>query len=112
MLVHFSRGVIRQEDETMRAFWAEWDADLKMFVKGRGFVQPAEGYEVVTSELVTSFDLPGIGSEDVEFLIERLLEGGYLAKPGAVGKGDAILFMLVNEALHELDKLLDEESVD
>ncbi len=112
MLVHVLRGVIRKEDQKNRAFWAEWDAGKKMFAESMGFVQAPEDCEVVASEMVTSIDLPGIGREDAEFLIERLLEGGYLDKPGAVGKGDAILFMLVNEALHELDKLADKEHLD
>ncbi|MBI5250285.1 MAG: hypothetical protein HY912_12390 [Desulfomonile tiedjei] len=107
MLVRFWRGIIRKTSKEIRAFWAESDFGITVFIQGGEFVQSGEPYEIAAGELMTSLELPGLEREDIEFLIQRILEGGYLEKPGVKGKGDAILYMLVNEALHTLTKLSD-----
>ena len=107
MRISFFRGLIQREQVEFRAFWAESDSGATYLLQGKELLQVDMG-RIVTSRLITSVELPGLDREDVEFLIQRILEGGYLEKPGVAGKGDAVLFMLVNEALHELARAQDE----
>jgi hypothetical protein len=108
MRISFFSGLIRKEQEEFRSFWAESDSGATYLLQGKELVQGVDICRIVTSQLITSLELPGLDREDVEFFIQRILEGGYLEKPGVAGKGDAILFMLVNEALHELARVQDE----
>ncbi len=55
---------------------------------------------------MTTLDLPGLDREGVEVITGNILKGGYLDMPGVKGKGEAVLFMLVNEALHGWPKSL------
>ncbi len=57
------------------------------------------------SEPVTWVELPGLDRESLEFLLDIILKGGYLARPGVRGKGEAVIFMVVNEALHTMDQV-------
>jgi len=109
MLVRFFRGVIRKQGKEFQSFWAESNFGHRISIGARAFIEAGQAYEIVSGDNVASLELPGIAREDVEFLIQRILEGNYLEKPGAAGKGDAVLFMLVNEALNELAKLAAEE---
>ncbi len=109
MLVRFSRGVIKKEGKEFQAFWAESDFGLRISLGASAFIEVGQAYEIVTGENVACLELPDIGREDIEFLIQRILEGNYLEKPGAAGNSDAVLFMLVNEALNELARLAAEE---
>ncbi len=108
MRIHFYRGLIQRERHEFSAFWAEYDAGATYLLQDEKLIRGADIFRAVSKELITSFELPGLGLEDIEFLIERILEGGYLEKPGVTGKGDAVLFLLVNEALHELARAVDE----
>jgi hypothetical protein len=62
---------------------------------------PREG--VVSADYVTTVDLAGLDRPDVELVARAILLGGYLDRPNVKGKGDAVLFMLANEALRALD---------
>ncbi len=108
MRISFFSGLIRKEQEEFSAFWAASDSGATYLLQGKELVQ-VDICRIVKPQFITSLELPGLGREEVEFLIQRILEGGYLEKPGVAGKGDAVLFMLVNEALHELARVEDEE---
>jgi hypothetical protein len=110
MRISFFSGLLQKEQEEFSAFWAESDSGATYLLQGKELIQGVGICRIVTSQLITSLELPGLGREDVEFLIQRILGGGYLEKPGVAGKGDAVLFMLVNEALHELARVEDEET--
>jgi hypothetical protein len=109
MRIRFFSGLIEKDREEFKTFWAESDLGSTYLLLGKKLIQGVDIWRIVTSQLITSFELPGLGTEDIEFLIQRILEGGYLEKPGVAGKGDAVLFMLVNEALHELARMVNEE---
>lgn len=110
MRIRFFSGLVEKDQKEFRTFWAESDAGHMYLLHGKELIQGVSICRVLTSRLITSFELPGLGSEDVEFLIRRILEGRFLEKPGVAGKEDAVLFMLVNEALHELARVADEET--
>jgi hypothetical protein len=112
MWVSFLRGVIRKGSAEFRAFWAESEFGLRVRIQGESQAQSGENFEVVSGDRITSFELPGIEQGDAEFLIHKILEGHYLEKPGVAGKGDAVLYMLINEALHELERIGDQEKLD
>ena len=57
------------------------------------------------SEVVAVIDFDGVDQASVEILTQAVLMGKYLNKPGVKDKGDAVLFVVVNEALRELDKI-------
>ena len=61
-------------------------------------------------EPVTTLDLPGLDREGVEVITGNILKGGYLDMPGVKGKGEAVLFILVNEAIHELAEIAKDEN--
>lgn len=74
-------------------------------VDGSQGVQPVAPGRVTISGPVTLLDLPGLDRESLEFFLDVILEGGYLARPGVSGNGEAIIFVVVNEALHVLDEV-------
>jgi hypothetical protein len=109
MWVRFKSGTIRKGGEELQAFWAESNLGSKIKIANQPLSQMSDAFEILSEECVTSFELPGIRNDDAEFLIDRILDGNYLEKPGTKGKGDAVLYMLVNEALHELARIGDED---
>lgn len=60
--------------------------------------------KVVGAQRVATVDLPGLDDETREMLVQRILLGGYLAKPGITDKEDAVLFVMLNEALQNLEE--------
>jgi hypothetical protein len=60
---------------------------------------PAQAVEV---DFITDLDLAGVDREGLVTLVGNILTGGYLDKPGVKGKGEAVLYILVNEALQAL----------
>jgi len=59
--------------------------------------------QALGSELITTLDLTGLDTEGALLIVRAILTGGYLDRPGVKHKGDAVLFVLVNEALHALE---------
>ena len=57
----------------------------------------------MTDHIITSLDLTGLDEDSTRTIVRNILQGDYLEKPGVRGKGDAVLFMLVNEAIHVLE---------
>jgi len=58
--------------------------------------------QAIESEFITELDLTGVDREGLVTMVENILTGGYLDKPGVKGKGEAVLYILVNEALQAL----------
>lgn len=61
--------------------------------------------DALSAESITSFELPGLDQEGMEVIVTNILTRGYLKKPGVKHKGDAVLFILVNEAIHALSEV-------
>jgi hypothetical protein len=57
-----------------------------------------------TSQLICSIDLPDIPTEELNAILVAALRGGLLDNPAFYGKGESLLFAIVNEALHQLEE--------
>ena len=107
MMVTFYKGTLRPETGAEVAVsWAETDFGVTALVSGSDELVHEPKLEQVTDvEPVTTLDLSGLDREGVEVVIDNILKGGYLDMPGVKGKGEAVLFILVNEALHRLAEI-------
>ncbi|MBI4962789.1 MAG: hypothetical protein HY913_05875 [Desulfomonile tiedjei] len=65
-----------------------------------------------TPEPIVTVDLAGLDRNSAETIVDLILQSGLLGKPGVKHKGDAVLFMLTNEALHALAQVMREEEAD
>jgi hypothetical protein len=114
MKIELFKGHIQDASGTEREAWC---ARSDFGVRAVCFDEPAEvriaeQARVAASDHITSLELPGLNREDLEFLLDVILQGGYLARPGVRDSGEAVLFMVVNEALHALDRVAAWESED
>lgn len=70
--------------------------------------------DVVADHIIATVDLTDLEEGPANEIIRNILQGRYLEKPGVQDKGDAVLFMLVNEAIQVLEsaagELLPEDS--
>jgi hypothetical protein len=112
MKIGFFRGRVAVEgadepwlwwSQTGNEFWV-FDEDSDEVI--RGFNPPATIYV----ERITEFELPEIDEEAIETIIINILKGGYLEKPGIKDSGEAVLFILVNEALQMLSEAENDET--
>ena len=71
-----------------------------------------ELHELVHSEHVTEVELTGLDKEGTDVVVENILRGGFLDKPGVKGRGEAVLFMLVNEVINSLAAFCDGDDAD
>ncbi|MFH1116069.1 MAG: hypothetical protein V1792_19315 [Pseudomonadota bacterium] len=62
-----------------------------------------EESDVVADHIIATVDLTDLEEGPANEIIRNILQGGYLEKPGVKDKGDAVLFMLVNEAIQVLE---------
>jgi hypothetical protein len=107
MRVDFFKGVLQTDtgDEVI-AYWAHTDSgDTAILDSGKETFRIKDGTDILKEELITSVDLLDLDQDLVQTIIDAILTGGYLKKPGIKGKGEAALFVLVNEALHELEEI-------
>jgi hypothetical protein len=114
MMVTFYKGALRTETEAEVAVsWAESDFGVTALVTGSDeLVHELKLEEIADVEPVTTLDLTGLDREGVEVIVGNILKGGYLDMPGVKGKGEAVLFILVNEALHQLAEIAEDENED
>jgi hypothetical protein len=107
MLVTFYKGALRTKDGSEIAVsWAETDFGVMGLASGsEDLVHEIDTGQITVIEPIAAFDLPGLDSEGVEVVVGSILKGKYLDMPGVKGKGEAVLFVLVNEALHQLAEI-------
>jgi hypothetical protein len=112
MMVTFYKGTLRTETGAEVAVsWAETDFGVTALISGSDeLVHDLKSEQIADVEPVTTLDLPGLDREAVEVIIGNILKGGYLDMPGVKGKGEAVLFILVNEALHRLAEIAKDEN--
>lgn len=67
-----------------------------------------EPMSVLASELIVVLDLSGLDKDSAELIMDTILKDGFLDKRGVKGSGDAVLFMVVNEALQRLAEIRNE----
>ena len=106
MHVEFFTGVVKTDSrEESRAVWARTPYGCTILMEGkRKPVHASEVTGIVAEDNITSVELPGLDRDMAEIIIAGVLKGGILEKPGIRGKGDAVLFVLLNEALQKLEE--------
>ena len=114
MRVEFRKGFIRRRTgEKIACVWARTPNGSFSLANGAGEeLQPLDQADIIDECPITSLDLPGLGRDLVETIVLHLIRGGYLERPGVQGKGDAALFILVNEAIQQLRSVADQELED
>lgn len=114
MIVTFYQGTLRGETGAELAVsWAETDFGVTALVSGSDeLIHGLTVDHITLVEPVTTLDLPGIDREGIDVIVGDILKGGYLDMPGVRGKGEAVLFILVNEAIHRLSEIAEHESDD
>lgn len=86
--------------------WAETPSGIVTLAHeaGKGLLR-IDADSILESDPVVTVNLPGIDDQALETIVENILRRGYLDKPGIRGKDEAVLFVLVNEVLTELEGL-------
>lgn len=112
MMVIFYKGTLITETGAEACVsWAETDFGVTALVSGSDeLVRELRLEQIADVEPVTALDLPGLDREGIEVIVGNILTGGYLDMPGVKGKGEAVLFILVNEALHRLSEIAKDEN--
>jgi hypothetical protein len=111
--VDFFTGVLRTEtgDEVI-AYWARTDSgDTAIPDFAQETFRIKDRTVILKEEPVTSIDLVDLDQDLAQTIINTILTRGYLKKPGIKDKGEAVLFVLVNEALHELEEIARSDEV-
>jgi hypothetical protein len=105
MFVRFYRASTDEEGIEIDLYWADFGTQCILLMKKRKITRELRDVAPLPSELVTEFELPGLDEGQVEFISRKILKGRFLEEPGVLGKGDSVLYLLVNETLHELENL-------
>jgi hypothetical protein len=107
MRIGFFRGwVSAVGGQAARLWWAHFGNEYWVLEEGvdevtRGIEHPSAS----SVERITELELPEIDDEGVETIIVSILKGRYLEKPGVKDSEEAVLFILVNEAIQALTEI-------
>lgn len=104
MKVTFYKGILQgAAGEPSQTCWAETPHGIMVCADEEEIrvtvIQPPG---VLSSDPVTTVDMTGVDRDGLEVLVANILCRGYLDKPGVRNGGDAVLYILVNEALHQM----------
>jgi hypothetical protein len=107
MVVGFYKGALRTETGAdVAVSWAETGFGMTARVAGADeLLHEFNADQLIAAEPIATLELPGLDRDGIEIIVRAVLEGRYLDMPGVKGKGDALLFILVNEALHRLAEI-------
>ncbi len=113
MRIRFFRGrVPAPDDKGAKLWWAQAGSEFWVIEEGSEQVtRRLDCPESISVERITELELPDIDSEGKETIIVNVLRGGYLEKPGVKDSGEAVLYMLVNEAIQRLSELEKDETL-
>jgi len=106
LIVEFCKGYVKNDagDETAVYIAITQFDTIVIAEDSREIVSEMDAEHSVVTESITRIVLPGVDREGVEVIVGNILEGGYLTRPGSRLAGDALLFTLVNEAIHVLEE--------
>ena len=111
MQLEFYKGLWEfRKGQISAAHWCSTPQGIRARLEGSH--EPTDNFStdlVVSSEMVTAFELPGLDWENAKFIIDSILLGDYLSRAGVAGREDAVLYILVNEALSALDIPIDDD---
>ncbi len=105
-IVQFYEGILKSfKCGSAPIVWAESCSGNRVVIdsKIRG-LEDSEMVQIGAKELVTAVDLDGLDVDDAIYMIDAILKGKYYSRPGVKGKLDAALYLLVNEAVNELSR--------
>jgi hypothetical protein len=106
----FKGSVLFADGSESLVWWAEASTGVWTFLDGSEEVTHAtQAPEARFVERVTVLELPEIDEQSAEDIVVSLLKGRYLDKPGVRDSGEAALYMLVNEAIHKLSRIMQDE---
>ena len=107
MRVEFFKGVRKKRNASgpkdLVVYWAV--TPVKVFACSGPSYEPLADFDAedaIDAELIIALDLSGVDDDSLTIVVETILYGGYLDKPGVKDKGEAVLYVVVNEALHAL----------
>lgn len=108
MKVVFFQGLMRHSTgKQVPAQWAQTPFGIMGIDEGdETDLRILDSTSLEPLEEIAVVDLTGLDREGVEVIVLNILSGNYLDKPGVKGGGDAVLFILVNEALQVLTVLV------
>jgi hypothetical protein len=114
MKVDFFKGeIVRDKTGPKTAYWAKTPHNVVAQIGDEiELLEDLNQTKIISEELITSLPLSGLDRAGVETLVINILRGGYLAKPGVKDKGEAVLFILANEAIHELESIQADENTE
>ncbi len=114
MNVSFYKGVIRETPgEISYECWAETPYGTMVCSDQEALrVGVILSPHIECADPVTTVDLTGVNLEGLEVLVANILCGGYLDKPGVRNSGESVLYILVNEALHQMEWIRKKELSD
>ncbi len=113
MKVDFFTGTLRTEtgNEAV-AYWAHTDSgDTAILDPPEEPFSIKDQSAILKKGLITSIDLLDLEQDLAQTIIDTILTRGYLKKPGIKDKGEAVLFVLVNEALQEMEEVARSEEI-
>lgn len=106
MIVSFFKGTLRQHaGGSLDAVWAETPWGTMLRESTSEHAHKVDSLDVLARDPITTCELPGLDEAGMETLVFNILEGDYLERSGVKGKDDAVVFLLVNEALHTLEEI-------
>jgi hypothetical protein len=107
MKIGFFRGwVSAVSGREARLWWAHFGNEY--WAIEEGFDEVTRGIEhppASSVERITELELPEIDEEGVETIMLNILKGRFLEKPGVKDSEEAVLFILVNEAIQTLKEI-------
>ncbi len=114
MKVDFYKGEIdRDKSDRVRGYWAKTPYSIVALLADETEVLvDLDRGKIVSRDLITTVHLPGLDRAGMETLVANILKGGYLTRPGVKDKEEAVLFMLANEAIHELESIDADENTE
>jgi len=108
MKIELFRGVIKDAcGSQIEAWCARTPFGIRAVPvdEGSAEIRIADPQQTSVLEVVTTIDVAGLDRDSLEFLVDTILQKGYLARNGVIGKGDAVLFLVTNDALQALEQI-------
>ena len=114
MKVHFYRGASGDCGKTeAELVWADTPfGPMVLKEPGSIAVETLPELKPVPGNPIAAVDLEGLDRDGVELIVGNILARGYLDKPGVQSRDDAVLYVLVNEAIHKLEQIAAKEAED
>ena len=105
--VRFHRGMlITHSGLPVQGHWAETGFGTVVLRDGESpTLKEISRESLHCGELLCTVDLEGLDRHNTEFIVSRVLAGRLLERPGIGEQEDSLLFVLVNEALHVLQRV-------